>query len=89
MGDAQVFLTIDASSDDWQFEADKEDREMTAFTFHHGLYWFIRMPFNLRNASTAFQSVMGVMLSTVEWQYGLVYLNDIVTFSKTPKDHIL
>lgn len=46
------------------------------------------MPFGLRNTPATFQRNMGIILSSVMWQFALIYLNDIAVFSKTPEDHI-
>lgn len=88
LGEATVFSTLDANGSYWQIEIEKSDRDKTAFTSPHGLYRFIRMPFGLRNAPGTFQRTMDVILSTVKWQFALVYLDDIVVFSRTPVEHI-
>ena len=46
------------------------------------------MPFGLRNAPGTFQRAIDVILAQVRWQYSLVYLDDIVVFSKTGEEHI-
>lgn len=46
------------------------------------------MFFGLRNGLATFQRAMNVVLATVKWQYALLYINDIIEFSKTPKGHL-
>lgn len=53
-GEAAVFLTLESSQSYWQIGIEAFDTDKTAFTLHHGLYSFIRMPFSLQNAPTNF-----------------------------------
>lgn len=48
----------------------------------------LSMPFGLREARGTFQRSMDVVLLTVKWQFALDYLDNIVIFSKTTKEHI-
>lgn len=87
-GKAAIFSPLDANSGYCKIEIEEADRDETAFTSHHGLYQFIRMPFELRNAPDTFQRTMGVILSTLLWKCAIIYLDDIVIFSKSPQEHI-
>lgn len=62
----------------------KADQEKTYFTSHPGLYHFPKMPFCLIKAPTTSQCALDIILSSVQWQLALMYLEDIVIFSKTP-----
>lgn len=64
------------------------NRRKTAFTSHHVRYRFISMPFALRKATKAFQTTKEVILEAEEWQYALLYLDDITIVCKTSKEHI-
>lgn len=88
LGEATIFSTLDTNSGYWPVEIDKIDRDRTAYTSYNGLYRFICMPFGLRNAPKTFRRTMVIILSTVKWQIALVYLDDIVVFSRTPEKHI-
>lgn len=57
-------------------------------TSHHSLYQLTRVPFGLSSAPATFQSLMDVILSTVKWKYAVVYLEDIVIFSRAVEEHI-
>jgi len=46
------------------------------------------MPFGLTNAPTTFQRALEVILSGLKWQMCLVYLDDVIVFSKTADDHV-
>ncbi|KAE8974448.1 hypothetical protein PR001_g25988 [Phytophthora rubi] len=59
-----------------------EDRDKTAFVTKKGLYRFVRMPFALTNAPSTFQRMMNQVLRGLTWSTCLVYLDDIVVFTK-------
>lgn len=46
------------------------------------------MPFGFRNAPGTYQVTMDVILTSVKWQFALVYFTDISIFSKTSQKHI-
>jgi hypothetical protein len=60
-----------------------------AFICEYGLYEFNFMPFGLCNApSTTFQREMNTLFKDVLYEFVLVYLDDIIVFSKTMDEHI-
>ena len=85
---AQVLSSLDALSGFTQLELDPEDVEKTAFRTHRGLFQFRRMPFGLRNGPSIFQRVMQGILAPYLWLFCLVYIDDIVVYSKSYEDHI-
>lgn len=72
----------------WRIEIDQRDRNKTEITSHHGLYRFSKTRFGLENAPDSFQRAMDVIPSSVRWQSGLVYLDNIVVFAKSSQNHI-
>ena len=46
------------------------------------------MPFGLRNAPATFQRALDIILSGVRWQTCLIYLDDVIIFSKDIKSHL-
>ena len=88
LGDASVFTTLDCNSGYWQIPVAEEDREKTTFTCHEGCFQFKRMPFGLCNAPATFQRTLDILLAGYRWKSCLVYLDDIIIFSKSREEHI-
>lgn len=85
---AKVFTTLDAFWGYWQIPIAIEDRDKTTFTTHMGTFRHTRMPFGLRNAPATFQRALDIVLSGVRWQTCLVYLDDVVVFSRSYEEHV-
>ena len=60
----------------------------SAFTTHHGLFEFTRMPFGLCNVPATFQCIMQAVLAGLEWNSCFVYLDDILIASRTLEEHL-
>ena len=80
--------TFDALAEFTQLEMSEEDREKTAFCTHRGLWQFKRMPFGLQNGPSVFQRVTQTVLAPYLWLFTLVYIDNIVVYSVTFKDHV-
>ena len=87
LGKSSVFSVLDAASGYWQIPIKEDDREKTAFQTRRGLFHFNVMPFGLTNAPAKFQREMDRVLSGLTWQLCLVYLDDIIVFSKSTEQH--
>ena len=46
------------------------------------------MPFGLTNAPATFQHLMETCLGEMHLKWYIIYLDDIIVFSKTPEEHI-
>lgn len=88
LGGAQWFTTLDLASGYWQIEVAQADGEKTAFATPDGLYQFRVMPFGLCNAPGTFQRLMEHVLQGLHWSTCLVYLDDIVIYSRTIEEHL-
>jgi Reverse transcriptase (RNA-dependent DNA polymerase) len=88
LGDATIFSTLDCNSGYWQIPVHPYDRAKPTFTSHEGLYRFLRMPFGLRNAPATFQRFVDITLARLTRKICLVYLDDIIIFSKTKEEHL-
>ena len=88
LGEAKYFTSLDLASGYWQVELDEDARAKSAFTTHHGLFEFVRMPFGLCNEPATFQRLMQAVLSGLEWHSCSAYLDDILIASRTIDDHL-
>ena len=70
-------------------EMDEASKPLTAFTVGPlGFYECERMPFGLTNAPATFQRLMESCLGDLHLNWCIIYLDDIIVFSKTLKEHI-
>ena len=53
-----------------------------------GIYEFLRMPFGLCNAPATFQHLMQNCLGELNLTYALIYLDNIIVFLDTEKEHV-
>ena len=88
MSGAGWFSIIDLRSLYHQIYVAPEDSEKTAFICPRGMYKFKTMPFGLHNAGATFQRLMDVVMSGLHLVIGLVYLDDIAVFARTPEKHL-
>jgi hypothetical protein len=63
-------------------------REYTGFITPDNVYQFKRAPFGLCNCPFVFSKLMSKVLQGLVWDIALVYLDDIICFTPTFKDHI-
>ncbi len=87
LGNAHLFSTLDLTSGYFQVAMSEEDRAKTAVTTPFGLFEWTRMPFSLSNAPATFQRLMGVVLGDLTFDILLIYLDDIIVFSKDFESH--
>ncbi|GMF62964.1 unnamed protein product [Phytophthora fragariaefolia] len=82
LGGALWFTTLDLRAGYWQITVAPGNRDKTAFTTKCGHYLFTRMPFGLTNAPLTFQRLMNSVLRGLTWKTCLVYMDDIVVFTR-------
>ena len=82
------FTTLDCFAGYYQVLVHEEDRHKTAFTTPFGLFEYVRMPFGLCNAPATFQRLMDFVLEGLIGDFCLVYLDDIIVYSKDKSDHL-
>ena len=67
----------------------EESKQFTAFTLGSmGLFESDRMPFDLCNAPATFQRLMQNCLGELNLTYCIIYLDDMIVYSKDPKQHL-
>ena len=72
---------MDLKSGYWQVEMDEESKALT-------IYECERMPFGLMNAPATFQCLMESSFGELHLNWCIIYLDDIIVFSKTPEEHL-
>ena len=82
------FTSLDLASGYWQVEMESEDIPKTAFTCHLGLYEFNVMLFGLKNTPLTFQKLMNEVLMEYLDKFVIVYIDDLLIYSKTFEEHI-
>ena len=88
VADATLFSSMDITAAYNQIPVRESDIPKTAFVTKYGLFEFTTMPFGLCNAPATFQRVMELALAGLQWKTCLVYLDDVLVFSKTFEEHI-
>ncbi len=82
LGKTEYFTTLDLFSGYWQVEMHEASKEYTAFTNYDGLYQFKVLAFGLCNVPSTFQWLMESVLRGLNWQICLIYIDDIIIFSR-------
>ena len=85
---AKCFSTLDLASGYWQVGLSKEAKEKTAFATSQGLFQFKVLPFGLCNAPSTFERLMDRILQGMRWEMLLVYLDDVIIFSRSVDEHM-
>ena len=68
----------------------KESRQYTAFTVGSmGVYEFLCIPYGLCNAPATFQCLMQNCLEELNLTYALIYLDNMIIYSKTEEEHLV
>jgi hypothetical protein len=88
MGNAKLFSSLDLASGYHQVMMDDETKEKSAFTSPFGLFQFNVLSQGLTNAPPGFQRLMDFVLSGIQWQFSMVYLDDILVFSDGFNSHV-
>ena len=84
----QFFSTMDLISGYWQVGVHADSREHTAFITYGGLYEFLVTPFGLANAPSTYQRLMEYVLRNLTYKICLIYLDDILVYSRTFMEHL-
>ena len=87
--DTGHFSCLDLKSGFWQIKMDKALKQYTTFTMGNlGFFECDRMPFGLCNALATFQWLMQNCIGELNFIYCLIYLDDLIMFSRTAEEHL-
>jgi hypothetical protein len=87
MKGASIFLKIDLRSGYHQLKIRESDIPKTAFGTRYGLYEYTVMSFGLTNAPAYFMYVMNKVFVEYLDRFVVVFIDDILIFSKTMEEH--
>ena len=83
------FSSLDLKSEYLQVEMEEDSKALTAFTVGPlGFYEYEYMPFGLTDAPATFQWLMQSCLGKLHSHYCIIYLDDVIVFSRTPEEHV-
>jgi len=86
---SQYFTVLDMKSGYYQIEIDEQHKQRTAFTVGPlGFYEYNRLPFGLTNSPATYQRVMEEILGDLHMRACLIYLDDVIIFSRTYEEHL-
>ena len=86
---ARFFSSMDLKSGFLQVPMSEKSQQYTTFTVGSlGVYEFLWMLYGLCNAPATFQRLMQNCLGELNLTYALVYLDDVIVYSKMEEDHL-
>ena len=85
---ANQISMIDGYSGYNQIVVNKDDQTKTTFTTPWGTFMYCKIPFSLTNVSATFQRAMDIAFEGERDRFVVVYLDDIIVFSKSDKEHL-
>jgi len=88
MNGAVWFSTLDLRSGYHNIPIKESDKDKTSFITRPGCFHYKVMPFELTCAPSAFQRLMDLVLSGLSYETCLVYLDDIIVFSRDFDSHV-
>lgn len=84
---AHWFTTLDLRSGFHQILVNEADQHKTVFQTHFGHFEYKVMPYGLTGAPATFQAIMNHVLAPLLRKCVVVFIDDILIYSKTLEEH--
>jgi hypothetical protein len=88
LGESTIFSVLDLSHGFHQLPLDKASRAKTAFSTRRGLYRWATVSFGIRNGPAGFKRLLDSVLAGPTFECCLLYLDDIIVYSKSFERHM-
>ena len=88
MDGACLFSSLDLAHGYFQVTMHPDSISQTAFRVPWGLYEFTRMPQGLMNSPSTFQRIVEMIFGDLNLSELVLYLDDVLVYSKTVAEHI-
>ena len=88
LGGKTYFSSVDLCQGYHQVKIRKEDQVKTTMVTHMGTYAWNTMSFGLTNAPAHFSRCMDVLLAGLHWRCASVFIDDVVVYSNSFKEHL-
>jgi len=88
LGEAQFLTVIDLKKGFWQLLLHPDSRKYCTFVCDEGKFSFTRLNFGLKTAPALFSRLVSKVLGEARGLFADAYLDDIIIFSKSWKEHL-
>jgi len=82
------FTAFDAEKGYYQIAMTRRAKDVSAFRCPFGYFRFTKMPFGMKNAGATFQRMMDMVLKGLTWKCCMVFVDDVVVYSRSWEDHL-
>ena len=88
LGGNKYYSCVDMTDGFFQLSLAPESIPLTCFTYQGISYCYTRMPQGCKSSPASFQLAMQLVLQGLQWSCCVIYLDDVLIFSKTYEQHL-